>query len=44
MVKMPVIPGHEVGAVIETVGPGVPESFKKGMNVLFYNETNRSEY
>ena len=29
MVKMPVIPGHEVGAVIDAVGPGVPKSFKK---------------
>lgn len=33
MVKMPVIPGHEVGAVIEAVGAGVPDSFKKGMSV-----------
>ena len=24
MVKMPVVPGHEVGAVIESVGEGVP--------------------
>lgn len=40
MVKMPVIPGHEVGAVIEAVGPGVPESFKKGMNVTLNPYTN----
>lgn len=26
----PVIPGHEIGAVIEAVGPGVPESLKPG--------------
>ena len=28
MVKMPVIPGHEVGAVIEKVGADVPEHLK----------------
>ena len=33
MVKMPIIPGHEVGAVIEEVGNGVPADFKPGMNV-----------
>ena len=27
MVKLPVIPGHEVGAVIESVAPGVPGGF-----------------
>lgn len=26
----PVIPGHEIGAVIEAVGPGVPEGLKPG--------------
>ncbi len=26
MVKMPVIPGHEIGAVIEKVGANVPEA------------------
>ena len=31
MVKMPVIPGHEIGAVIEKVGADVPESLKPGM-------------
>ena len=31
MVKMPVVPGHEVGAVIEEVGSDVPEGFTKGM-------------
>ena len=33
MVKLPVIPGHEVGAVIEEIGPDVPAGFEKGMNV-----------
>ena len=33
MVKLPVIPGHEVGAVIEEIGPNVPAGFEKGMNV-----------
>ena len=29
MVKMPVIPGHEVGAVIKQVGSEVPEQDRK---------------
>lgn len=33
MVKMPVVPGHEVGAVIEKVGTDVPEVLKPGMVV-----------
>ena len=33
MVKMPVIPGHEVGAVIEAVGSDVPEHLQPGMVV-----------
>ena len=33
MAKMPVIPGHEVGAIIEQVGPDVPEGLKPGMVV-----------
>ena len=36
MVKLPVIPGHEVGAVIEEVGPNVPAGFEKGMNVYIF--------
>jgi len=40
MVKMPVIPGHEVGAVIEKVGDGVPESLKPGMTVTVNPYTN----
>ncbi len=33
MVKLPVIPGHEIGAVIEAVGDGVPETLRPGMSV-----------
>ena len=40
MVKMPVIPGHEVGAVIEKVGADVPESLKPGMTVTVNPYTN----
>ncbi len=40
MVKMPVIPGHEVGAVIEEIGEGVPAGFIKGMNVTVNPYTN----
>ena len=40
MVKMPVIPGHEVGAVIEQVGAGVPEHLKAGMVVTCNPYTN----
>ena len=40
MVKMPVIPGHEIGAVIEKVGANVPESLKPGMTVTCNPYTN----
>lgn len=40
MVKLPVIPGHEIGAVIESVGEGVPESLKVGMVVTVNPYTN----
>ena len=40
MVKLPVIPGHEVGAVIEAVGDGVPDTLKPGMNVTVNPYTN----
>jgi len=40
MVRMPVIPGHEVGAVIETVGSEVPEGLKPGMVVTVNPYTN----
>ena len=40
MVHMPVIPGHEVGAVIEKVGANVPEGLKPGMVVTVNPYTN----
>jgi D-arabinose 1-dehydrogenase-like Zn-dependent alcohol dehydrogenase len=40
MVKLPVVPGHEIGAVIEDVGEGVPEILKKGMVVTVNPYTN----
>lgn len=32
LVKMPIIPGHEIGAQIMAVAPDVPSSIKPGMN------------
>jgi threonine dehydrogenase-like Zn-dependent dehydrogenase len=32
MVKLPVIPGHEIGAVIEAVGEGVPAHIQPGVS------------
>ncbi len=40
MVRMPVIPGHEVGAVVERVGADVPEGLKPGMVVTVNPYTN----
>ena len=40
MAFIPVIPGHEVGAVIEAVGAGVPENLKPGMVVTCNPYTN----
>lgn len=40
LVKLPVIPGHEIGAVVESVGPGVPEHIKPGMAVTVNPYTN----
>ncbi len=40
MVHMPVIPGHEVGAIIEKVGDNVPDSLKPGMVVTVNPYTN----
>lgn len=40
MVKLPVIPGHEVGAVIEEVGAHVPVKLRKGMHVTLNPYTN----
>lgn len=40
MALNPVIPGHEVGAVIEAVGAGVPDGLKPGMTVTCNPYTN----
>ena len=40
MVRMPVIPGHEVGAVVEEVGNDVPEGLRPGMVVTVNPYTN----
>ncbi len=40
MVKMPVIPGHEVGATIEAIGEGVPETLQVGQTVTINPYTN----
>lgn len=40
MAKMPVIPGHEVGATIEAVGENVPEGLRPGMSVTVNPYTN----
>lgn len=40
MALNPVIPGHEIGAVIEAVGTGVPETLQPGMNVTCNPYTN----
>lgn len=40
MAKENVIPGHEIGAVIEAVGEGCPESLQPGMTVTVNPYTN----
>ena len=40
MVKMPVVPGHEIGAVIEETGADVPQHLVKGMAVTVNPYTN----
>ena len=40
MALNPVIPGHEVGAIIEAVGSEVPEGLKPGMVVTCNPHTN----
>ena len=40
MVRMPVIPGHEIGAVIERVGEDVPDTLRPGMVVTVNPYTN----
>ena len=40
MVKMPIIPGHEIGATIEEVGDKVPATLQPGMVVTVNPYTN----
>ena len=40
MALNPVIPGHEIGAVIEAVGPGVPDGLRPGLVVTCNPYTN----
>ena len=40
MVRMPVVPGHEVGAEVGKVGKNVPEGLKPGMTVTVNPYTN----
>jgi threonine dehydrogenase-like Zn-dependent dehydrogenase len=40
VMKYPCIPGHEIGATIESVTAGVPEKFKPGMAVTVLPYTN----
>lgn len=40
MVKLPVIPGHEIGAVVEAVSAGVPNSIKEGIPCTVNPYTN----
>ena len=40
MVKLPVVPGHEVGAVIEAIGSAVPAGLEVGMSVTVNPYTN----
>lgn len=40
MVKLPVIPGHEIGAIIEEIGAAVPAGLERGMSVTINPYTN----
>lgn len=40
LVKLPVIPGHEIGGMIEAVAEGVPSHLKPGMNATVNPYTN----
>lgn len=40
MVKLPVVPGHEIGAVIDSVGENVPATIKSGMACTINPYTN----
>jgi len=40
MVKLPVVPGHEIGAQVESVAEGVPDNIKRGMSCTVNPYTN----
>lgn len=40
LVRLPIIPGHEVGGIIEDTGENVPEFIKKGMSITVNPYTN----
>jgi 2-desacetyl-2-hydroxyethyl bacteriochlorophyllide A dehydrogenase len=40
MVKLPVVPGHEIGAVIESITDSVPNSYQPGMSCTANPYTN----
>ena len=40
MVEYPRVPGHEISAVIESIGEEVPENFKAGQGVTVVPYTN----
>ncbi|MDR2913925.1 MAG: zinc-binding alcohol dehydrogenase family protein [Tannerella sp.] len=40
LVKLPIVPGHEIGAVIEAVAADVPSHLKEGMNATVNPYTN----
>ncbi|HAR39049.1 MAG TPA: sorbitol dehydrogenase, partial [Porphyromonadaceae bacterium] len=40
MVKLPVVPGHEISATVEAVTEGVPETLRKGMRCTVNPYTN----
>lgn len=40
MVQLPVIPGHEIGAIVDTVGENVSNHLKKGMSCTVNPYTN----
>lgn len=43
MVNLPVIPGHEIGAIVEETGEGVPASLQPGMSVTVNPYTHCGE-
>lgn len=40
LVKLPIIPGHEIGATVEAVGEGVPDNIRPGMTATVNPYTN----